>query len=129
MGTLDRTRPFGVVSGIASHKYEQDGKYFDKDGNEVDEKGNILSVIVAQPEPIIENQEGMNTIEKMRDTINITLDRDLWDRLSAFAHKQSVLSKRRFSTIHALRLAIRTFLRMEPREINETLKRDIPEGE
>jgi len=58
------------------------------------------------------------------DTINITLDRSLWDELNRFAHEQSILHKKRFPTIQALRLAIKAFLRMEPKEINEVLKRD-----
>ena len=57
-------------------------------------------------------------------TINITLERDLWDGLARFAHEQSILQERRFPTIRALRVAIKTFLRMELREISEVLKRD-----
>ncbi len=57
-------------------------------------------------------------------TININLDKDLWNSLSKFAHEQSILHEKRFPTIKALRLAIQTFLRMEPKEINEVLKRD-----
>ncbi len=40
---LDRKRPFGQVYGQASHCYEQDGKLFDNEGDEVvgdDVKGN-----------------------------------------------------------------------------------------
>ena len=58
------------------------------------------------------------------DTINITLDKHLWNGLSELAHKQSILKKRRFPTIQALRIAIQTFLKMEPEEVNEVLKRD-----
>ena len=58
------------------------------------------------------------------NTINITLDKHLWDNLSKFAWDQSLISGKRFPTIHALRLAIQTFLRMEHKEINEFLKRN-----
>ena len=61
-----------------------------------------------------------------KDAINISLDRELWDSLSAFAHQQSILAKRRFPTINALRFAVRTFLRMTPGEVNEILKRTYP---
>ena len=56
--------------------------------------------------------------------INITLDRDLWDGLSKFAHKQSILTGKRFPTIKALRLAVRVFLNLSAKEINSVLKRD-----
>jgi hypothetical protein len=36
---LDRKRHFGEVFGNAPYKYEQDGKYFDADGNEVTANG------------------------------------------------------------------------------------------
>ena len=58
------------------------------------------------------------------NTINITLDKHLWDNLSKFAHEQSILHERRFPTIHALRIAIKVFLRLKPQEINEVLKRN-----
>ena len=61
-----------------------------------------------------------------KSVINITLDRELWDRLSVFAYQQSILGKRRFPTIHALRFAIKTFLKMRPEEIKEILKREDP---
>ena len=30
---LDRTKPFGTVFGSSDHTYEQDGKWFDQEGN------------------------------------------------------------------------------------------------
>ena len=63
-------------------------------------------------------------IEMPKEFINITLDRDLWDNLGGFAHEQSIKQGKRFSTIKALRLAIKIFLRLEPREINQVLKRN-----
>jgi len=32
---LDRSRPFGIVYGLAPHRFEQDGRCFDAQGNEV----------------------------------------------------------------------------------------------
>lgn len=61
-----------------------------------------------------------------KDAIDISLDRPLWNGLSKFAHEQSIAGNRRFPTIHALRLAIKAFLRMTPGEINEVLKRTNP---
>ena len=58
-----------------------------------------------------------------KDKVNITLDRDLWDGLAKFAHHQSILMEKRVPTIQALRTAIRTFLKMEPKEINRVLLR------
>jgi len=60
----------------------------------------------------------------MKEKLNITVERDLWDGLNAFAHEQSLLQGARFSTIEALRLAIKVFLRLEIREINEFLERN-----
>ena len=60
----------------------------------------------------------------MKKTINITIDRELWNGLSAFAHEQSLLQGARFSTIEALRTAIKVFLRLEIKEINEILDRN-----
>jgi hypothetical protein len=57
-----------------------------------------------------------------KDTINVTLDRHLWDGLSEFAHEQS-LKGQRFPTIKALRIAVNVFLKLEVREINRVLKR------
>ena len=57
------------------------------------------------------------------ETINITLDRDLWEMLRKFAHQQSIKANKQYATIRALRLAIRTFLKMQPEEIAEVLKR------
>jgi len=54
----------------------------------------------------------------------IALDEDLWNGLSEYAHKQSILKKKRFPAVQALRLAIRVFLRLEPEEVSEILKRD-----
>lgn len=33
--SLDRSRPFGEVYGVSTHRYEQDGKRFDVHGNEL----------------------------------------------------------------------------------------------
>ena len=43
---LDRNRPFGTVYGEAQHRYEQDDRYFDHQGLEVDDRGN--PVFLAQ---------------------------------------------------------------------------------
>ena len=55
-------------------------------------------------------------------TVNISLGQDLWDSLSKLAHEQSILKGKRFPTIKTLRDAIRIFLRLKPKEINEVLK-------
>jgi hypothetical protein len=59
----------------------------------------------------------------MKEGINITLDRDLWDNLSEIGHRQSILQKRRFPTIKVLRIAVHVFLKMSPEEVNEILNR------
>jgi hypothetical protein len=61
-----------------------------------------------------------------QDAVNISIDRDLWESLSAFAHKQSLVKGKRFPTIKALRIAVNVFLKLTPREINRVLKRDTP---
>jgi hypothetical protein len=38
MAKFDPKKPYGEVFGVASHRYEQDGKRFDASGNEVTEK-------------------------------------------------------------------------------------------
>ena len=60
----------------------------------------------------------------MQEKINISLDRELWDGLTRFAHGQSIKKGKRFSTIQALRIAIQIFLKLEPKEINQLLRRD-----
>jgi hypothetical protein len=60
----------------------------------------------------------------MKKKLNITIERDLWDGLNAFAHEQSLLQGTRFSSIEALRTAIKVFLRLEIKEINQILDRD-----
>ena len=65
----------------------------------------------------------------MKEGINITLDRDLWDSLGKVAHKQSILQNRRVPTIKTLRLAVHVFLKMSPDEVNEILKRTRNYGE
>lgn len=66
----------------------------------------------------------MGKEDKMPEMINISLDRELWDGLTRFAHDQSIKKGKRFSTIQALRIAIKIFLRLELKEINQLLKRD-----
>ena len=60
----------------------------------------------------------------MKKRINVTIDKPLWDALAKFGHEQSLLQGARFSTIEALRTAIRVFLRLEIKEINQILERD-----
>ena len=61
---------------------------------------------------------------KMPEMINISIDRMLWKELTKFAYTQSLKQGKRFPVIKALRLAVKIFLRLEPREINQLLKRD-----
>jgi len=65
-----------------------------------------------------------STTRRLIKTISIAVDQDLWDSLSEYAHEQSILKRKRFPAVQALRLAIRVFLRLEPEEISEILKRD-----
>lgn len=58
-------------------------------------------------------------------TVNITLERELWDALGRFAHDQSIKQGKRVSTIGMLRLAIKVFLRLTPQEINQILRRTL----
>ena len=60
----------------------------------------------------------------MKEMINVTIDKPLWSALAKFAHEQSLLQGARFSTIEALRTAIKVFLRLEIKEINEILDRN-----
>jgi hypothetical protein len=59
-----------------------------------------------------------------KNTVNITVDRELWNSLAQNAHARSLFGKERFPTIKALRWAIRVFLRLDPVEIDEILKRE-----
>lgn len=59
----------------------------------------------------------------MQEKINISLDKSLWDGLAKFAHSESLKGNKRFPTIKALRLSVKTFLRLTPGEINKILKR------
>jgi hypothetical protein len=59
-----------------------------------------------------------------KDTINITIDRDLWNSLAQNAHEQSLCGGERFPTIKALRWAIKVFIRLEAIEIDEILMRE-----
>ena len=60
-----------------------------------------------------------------QDTVNITLDRDLWEDLRRVAAEQTLVLVHgdRISTIENLRIAIQVFLKLEPKEINTILKR------
>ncbi len=48
---LDRSRPFGTVTGQASNgaRYEQDGKQFNGDEQEIDGKGNVIEPVPPAP--------------------------------------------------------------------------------
>lgn len=35
MSSLDRSKPYGTISGHDKYGFEQDGKYFDFDGNAI----------------------------------------------------------------------------------------------
>ena len=70
----------------------------------------------------------ITSVKMPEKTINLSLERNLWDALSSFAHEQSIKQGKRFSTIKALRLAIKVFLRLSPQEINEILKRTLYSG-
>jgi len=48
MGTLNRSRPYAIVYGIADHTYEQDGKLYDHNGNEVVKEEQPVSVADAK---------------------------------------------------------------------------------
>jgi hypothetical protein len=59
-----------------------------------------------------------------RRTINMTLEKELWQGLSEFAHRQSIARGERFPTIKALRLSVKVFLRLRAKEISKVLRRD-----
>jgi len=59
----------------------------------------------------------------MQKMINVTIDRKLWNGLTKFAHEQSIKKGKRFSTVQALRIAIKIFLKLEAKEINQLLRR------
>ena len=63
-------------------------------------------------------------MSKSKNTINLTLERSLWDELSRFAGEQTIIQGQRYSTINALRSAIRILLRLELSEITKVLKRE-----
>lgn len=48
MGTLNRSKHFGIVCGIAPWRYEQEGKKFNEQGEEVDATGNL---VLPPPKP------------------------------------------------------------------------------
>lgn len=51
MGTLNRSKPFGIVCGIAPWAFEQAGKYFNYEGNEVDKDGKLVLPPPKLPTP------------------------------------------------------------------------------
>lgn len=74
MGALDRTRPYGQVTGTAGHVYEQDGKKFDGEGNEI---GGLRS-----PMPLPDNVEIPVVIAK--DGEALSAEPDLPDMMDNF---------------------------------------------
>lgn len=52
MGRLDRKKSFAEVFGLSDHKYEQDGKLFDNNDNEIPKPLNSLTnaLIPRRPE-------------------------------------------------------------------------------
>lgn len=51
MARLDRSKSFGTVTGIASHRYEQDGRLFDQDGNQVGGEPDVAKPETAKAKP------------------------------------------------------------------------------
>jgi hypothetical protein len=56
-----------------------------------------------------------------KNTVNITIDRDLWNSLAQNAQERSLYGGERFSTIKSLRWAVRVFLRLDPLEIEDII--------
>lgn len=56
MGTLDRKKPFGIVSGITEdgHRFEQDGRVFNAQGKEIVPDGREGPFKVMRPDPVPE---------------------------------------------------------------------------
>lgn len=56
MARLDKSRPYTQVYGVAEHAFGQDGKLFDKDGNELGGAKETLTLAkpakaASKPEP------------------------------------------------------------------------------
>ena len=63
--TLDRSKKFYDVHSGGNVKFEQDGKLFNLEGNQVDLDGNLFEVKVAgkTPEPAVETVVETETVE------------------------------------------------------------------
>ena len=59
----------------------------------------------------------------MKQVVNITLERDLWNGLIQLALRESAHRGQRVATIRLLRTAIKVFLLMKPEEVNQVLRR------
>lgn len=66
--TLNRKKPFGEVCGIAPYKYEQGGRFFDQQGNEVDKRGRP---IVLEPQKPISIEIGHGETNPALPTLEI----------------------------------------------------------
>jgi hypothetical protein len=64
---LNTQKPYGIVAGKRGVKYEQDGKYFGPDGNEVGKK---------EPNSYLDRDEIMATLERLSIPFDKRLGRD-----------------------------------------------------
>jgi hypothetical protein len=68
---LNKNKPYGEVcctTGSIKYKYEQDGKFFDAQGNEVDKAGN--AVALPQAAEIPENPNEKLTVAELKDALD-----------------------------------------------------------
>jgi hypothetical protein len=54
--SLDRSKPFKTVFGIADHAFEQDGKLFDHSGDELGAPKAPTKGKTPKPEPVADDQ-------------------------------------------------------------------------
>jgi hypothetical protein len=64
-------------------------------------------------------------MSRRKETINITLDRNLWDELRRIAHEESTIQDTHLSTINFLRQAIETYIKLTPKETSEIMERSV----
>jgi hypothetical protein len=72
---LNYDQPYGTVTGVAGHRFEQDGRYFDAQGNEV--------VLQAPDEPVVAVRKTATRKTKAPDAAVETGDDQLTEQMLA----------------------------------------------